>query len=411
MSYLDFLLTNKRLLTFGILLTFSSSFGQTFLISLFVPHFLEEFSLTQGQFGSFYSGITLLSALCIPYLGGILDRTQLRHYTLSLVVILALSSLTIFAAQNVILLFVGLLGVRLTGQGLLSHTALTSMARYFDNVRGKALGIVNTGFPFGEATFPVILAATIHLIGWRWSWALIGGFAVVILAPVVILLLSQLPSESDSAAVQENTNPTRDSWDRKRVLKDPSFYGLLPGLLVLPFIITGLFLYQSLLADSKGWTTATMALAFTTFALGRVLVSLLAGPLVDRFSACRLVPVFLFPLVAGLLGLAWFSGPWVPLVCFLLAGTSQGLAGVLKSAIWAEIYGVRYLGSIRSMTSSLAIFSCALSPALMGHLLDAGTSFDSMIYGGVILIGVITALVSWTSLNLYSSRVCPQHGL
>lgn len=411
MSYLDFLLGNKRLLTFGILLTFSSSFGQTFLISLFVPHFLEEFSLTQGQFGGFYSGITLLSAISIPYLGGILDRTQLRRYTLSLVVILALSSLTIFAAHNVIFLFVGLLGVRLTGQGLLSHTALTSMARYFDSVRGKALGIVNTGFPFGEATFPVILAATIHFIGWRWSWALIAGFAAVVLAPVIVLLLSQLPPESDSTIVQENRGFTRDSWDRKRVLRDPSFYGLLPGLLVLPFVITGLFLYQSLLAESKGWTTATMAVAFTTFAFGRVAVSLLAGPLVDRFSACRLVPIFLVPLMVGLLGLGWLSGPWVPLICFLLAGTSQGLAGVLKTAVWAEVYGVRHLGSIRSMTSSLAVFSCALSPILVGQLLDAGSSFDSIIYGGVILTGIVAGIASWTSLNLYSSRVCSEQGI
>ena len=61
-----------------------------------------------------------------------------------------------------------------------------------------------------------------------------------------------------------------------------------------------------------------------------------------------------------------------------LLGVSNGLTNVLLSSLWAEIYGVNYLGSIKALTGSLMVFSTALATALFGILIDLGYSIENI---------------------------------
>ena len=124
------------LLTYGVSLTFLSSVGQTFLVPLFVPHFLEAFALSEGGLGMLYSGATLGSALLLSWVGRWLDREHLHRFTLGVLGLLAAAAFPVAGAWHVAVLGVALPGVRLGGQGLSSHTALTAMARYFETGRG-----------------------------------------------------------------------------------------------------------------------------------------------------------------------------------------------------------------------------------------------------------------------------------
>ena len=139
----------------------SSSFGQTFFISLFVPRFMADFDLTKGDFGLLYGGCTLLSALCLPLLGSRIDHLELKRYTALTIGGLALAALTVSAAPHVALLALGIVGLRLSGQGLLGHISQTVMAREFAASRGKALGVAGLGYPLGEAVLPMACATVI----------------------------------------------------------------------------------------------------------------------------------------------------------------------------------------------------------------------------------------------------------
>ena len=79
---LRFILTHPRVLGFGVLLTLFSSFGQTFLISIFVPRLLESFGLGTAAFGTLYAAATLCSALCLPYFGRLIDRVPLARFSM-----------------------------------------------------------------------------------------------------------------------------------------------------------------------------------------------------------------------------------------------------------------------------------------------------------------------------------------
>ncbi|HBV99664.1 MAG TPA: MFS transporter, partial [Bacteroidetes bacterium] len=122
-NYLDFIFREWRILVFGASLTFFSSFGQTFLFSLFVPFFLDEFSLTNGTFGSLYSLATLSSAALLPVAGQWIDRIPVKHYSTAVALILALASLIMANSWGLATLFLAIFLLRLAGQGLSGHTA------------------------------------------------------------------------------------------------------------------------------------------------------------------------------------------------------------------------------------------------------------------------------------------------
>jgi MFS family permease len=386
-AYFRFFLTHPRVLSFGVLLTLFSSFGQTFLISIFVPRLLDEFALNTAQFGALYAVATLTSAASLPFFGRMIDRACLRRFSLAVGLGLVLACFTMALATHVAVLFVAILGLRLTGQGLLSLTASTTMARVFEQGRGKALSVSGLGYPLGEGLLPLLVVLLIHTTGWRLSWGILGGFIAVALLPAMHSLLRDF----------ETRRPTHESLHRSArklaLFRDWRFYALLPGSLFLPLVLTALFLYQVPLAEYRGWSAQTMAAAFLGFAVTRMVASLITGPLIDRWSAVRLFPVILLPACAGLLVLSVDASTWVPFVYLAMAGMSQGIASPIMTAVWAEVFGVESLGATKGTVATIGIFTTALGPLLLGWLLNQNVSFATILPASAIL-GILASSVS-----------------
>lgn len=379
-------------------MTFFSSFGQTFFISLFVPGFLETFGISNAYFGTVYSLATLASAIVLAWVGSVIDRIPLQKYALMVAAGLVLSALFLAASQWVWMLLVGLFGIRLFGQGLSSHTAHTAMGRYFITMRGKALSIANMGYAFGEAVLPITAAAVIAALGWRAGWTTVAILILLTLPVLIITMLGKDPSRYGEVSLwpeKEKGGEPGSKWRRSKVLRDYRFYLFLPGIAISPFLLTGLFLYQTQLAAFKDWNIEILASAFIAFAAAKSSFSLISGPLVDRFSACRIFPFFLLPIFAGLLVLAISSHYLAPFVYLFLAGMSEGFGSNVKTSIYAELYGTANLGAIRSMMSMFMVLSTAVSPILFGYLLDAGITFGGIIYGSMGALIVIIFLASF----------------
>jgi MFS family permease len=170
----------------------------------------------------------------------------------------------------------------------------------------------------------------------------------------------------------------RRSWTRREVLRDGRFFLALPAVLAPGFIMTGLFIHQGHLVTEKGWSMTWYASCFVGFAAAQLPASLLAGPLVDRVGARRLVPFMLLPLGLALLVLAMTRHPAGALAYLVLAGLTSGVAGPTVGALWAELYGVAHLGAIRALVTSLGVFATAVSPVLMGLLIDAEATMETI---------------------------------
>ena len=78
-----------------------------------------------------------------------------------------------------------------------------------------------------------------------------------------------------------------------------------------------------------------------------------------------------------------------------LLGLTNGLTNVLMSSLWAEIYGVNYLGSIKALTASFMVFSTALATAIFGLLIDKGYSIENIagICSAYIVVTMIIVIV------------------
>ena len=366
-------------LSIGVLLIFSSSIGQTFFISLFSGEIRNEFSLSHGMFGIFYSAATLLSAIVFFWLGKLTDQFNLTF--LGLVTLGALSGFAFLlsSADTIFILFLSLLGLRLFGQSMLGHIAITAMGRWFSEKRGRAFSIALLGHPIGEALLPSLIIYFLLQFTWRDIWLGIGIIIIIIFLPLVYWLGKYLKSRqlcrsNDNSL--ESKNILNVSWNRSQVLKDLRFYQIIPGLLASPFIVTGVFFHQIHLVETKSWSITLFAYSYPFFALSVIGITFVTGWLVDRFSTIHLLRFFLLPLAFGLLLLASTDNTYVAPLFMILMGASSGAATIIISSIWVELYGINYLGSIRAMCFSMVVLSTSISPALMGLLLDKGVTLN-----------------------------------
>lgn len=380
-AYLAFLRRHPGKLALGVALTFFGSFGQTYFIALFGGEIRAQFGLTPGGFGAVYSAATLTSAALMIQAGAMIDRVALRPYIKAIVLGLTAPALlfSFLDTASVIVLFITILLLRLCGQGLMGHTASTIMARDFDRDRGKAISLATLGHSAGEAVFPLIAVALMALWGWRGTWLAVAGVLALVALPLLMRLSNQRPGAVTSVPIAPLASGQTGDWTRRRVLLDPAFYLLLPATLAPPFINTGIFFHQVPLVEAKSWPLALFASAFTTYAVVTVAATLYGGRLVDRTSAGAVLRYALLPLALGLAVLAAMDHPLAAHGYMVLAGMSQGLFYTIATALWAELYGLRHLGAIRALATSMMVISTGLSPALFGWLIDAGVAIDTIL--------------------------------
>jgi MFS family permease len=379
-SYLRLVASQPRLLGFGFAMTFASSIGQTFFIGAFGPSIQQEFALSHGEWGGIYMAGTLLSAALLPWTGAQIDRLPLARYTAMVVAAMVFAAAFMALVPAAGLLIVAIFLLRQTGQGLASHTGTTATARHFGAHRGKAVAIAALGFAAGETILPLLAVLAIAAVGWRAAY---GGSAVVlalVLPPILWALLrgSKIGPPPSSAVGAGAGDGAAGSWTRREVLRDGRFYLLLPAVLAPSFVGTALFFHHLALAELKGWSAAWLTGSYWVYAVGAVLATLAAGPLIDRITAVRVLPGFLLPLAVGLIVIWAFDDPiWAWPYLFLM-GLTSGIAYTAITALWAEVYGLRHLGAIRSLAVAISVFASALGPAVMGGLMDGGVAVETI---------------------------------
>jgi sugar phosphate permease len=378
---LHFLKAHARWLAAGFLLALASSFGQTYFIALFAGEIRSTFDLSHGAFGGLYTIATLASAGTLVWLGHLADRMRLAGLSAIALCALAAMSLAMAGVSSIVMLVGVLFGLRLFGQGLLTHIAMTAMARWFAEHRGRALSIAALGHPTGEAILPSIVVVLAIAIGWRGTWLAASAFLFAA-APLVFWMLRREPASAPirlGSGARGAARSDRRQWTRSEVLRDRHFYALLPGIMAPSFMTTAVFFHQVHLAETKAWTLSWFAACYPIYALATVLVSLASGWAIDRTGAARLLPFYLVPLASGLLALATVDGPPAAVLFMTLAGITSGSAVTLLGALWAELYGTRHLGAIRALAVASMVLSSALGPGVMGALIDWGVSLEDQL--------------------------------
>ena len=386
---------NKKIIIFGFIFTFFSSFGQSFFLGLFNSPIRNELGITHGQFGNIYAMATIISSVLLIWVGKKIDEYQIFYYSFFVIILLFLSSLFFSFINNIFLLAIGIFLMRFSGQGLMSHTSTTTISRFFEKSRGKALSTIWFGLSSAEFILPVFVTYFFVIYSWRTVWQGIAVIIILFLPIVIFNTIRSVKLESREKDQNPKINLKIKSWRRVEVIKDFRFYIVSLNMLAMPWVATGVFVYQSFITESKMWSIYTIPKAFMVYSITSIITLFFSGFLVDKFTSRKLIPLMNIPLLFAMLVLFYNEQEISAFIFLGLIGVSNGLANVLGSSTWAEIYGVKYIGSIKALTTALMVFSTAFGTAVFGVLIDIGYDIENIaLIAGVYIIISLALLVS-----------------
>lgn len=376
MARRGFLLDNAQWLGAGALLMFLSSFGQTFFISVFAGHLQQTFGLSHGAWGSLYAIGTTASAIVMIWAGVLADTMRAR--ILGTYCLLGLAIACFFMAINPLaaLLPFAIFFLRFAGQGMVSHIAIVSIARWFVATRGKALAVSSLGFNLGEILLPIAFVFLMGFIDWRLLWVAAGIIAIAAILPFRQLLSTErVPAGQDTSDVQAGMDSRH--WTRLEALRHPLFWLLVPAIVGLPAFGTAFLFHQVHFAEVKGISHLTFVAMLPIYSVIAIGAMVLSGIALDKVGTPRLIPYYLLP-AAGAFAVAAVADNTLGIaLSLILFGLTTGSSGTLTNAFWAEVYGTAHIGAVKAMVAAVMVFGSAIGPALTGLLIDWGIGLET----------------------------------
>jgi len=352
MPILAFLRDNAPWLAAGVLLTFLSSFGQTYFISVFAGEIRGAFDLSHGEWGGIYSLGTTASALVMVWAGGLTDLFRVRILAPFVLVAMMLACLAMALNPSWWLLPVIVFALRFTGQGMMSHLAVVAMARWFVASRGKALSVATLGNALGEAILPLTFASLLIAHDWRSLWIVAAALAILGI-PFLLMLLRRERTPQSWAQTSQSLGMEGRHWTRGQALGHFLFWFMVPALLGPSAFNTAFFFHQVHIAEVKQIAHVELVAMFPVYTAVAVGAMVLSGLALDRLGTARVLPFIQIPMIAAFL---FFSVSEEPLL--LLAGSA-------------------HMGRIKAMAAAIMVFGTALGPGITGLAIDLGLGIEA----------------------------------
>lgn len=400
-SFIPLIRQEWRLLLFGFVMMFATSPGQTYFIALFSGEIRADLSLSHGEFGAVYSIATMTSAVVLLWTGVLVDRIDLRIFARYAVIGLAIACLALAFSQNIVMLVIAIFLLRQLGQGLMYMTSTTAIVRYLEPNKGKATALSSLGYSFAEASMPSLVILLLLVMSWRQSWMLFAGILAITVPVALHMLLKGHDQrhqqyltnlDNDEAETAETKVYRRRQWTRAEVIRDPLFYLFTPGLLAQSLLFTGFMFHQIHLVEEKGWPLVVWGSLYLLYALSTVVMNLIIGALIDRYGAVRLAPFVTIPMGIGLLILSSSDSVFVAVIFMLCMSMSSAAQGTTSAPFFAERYGSKNLGAIKSLGTFMMVLMSAISPAMLGWGIDSGIRMDTLAKIGAVYVAITSAM-------------------
>jgi len=393
-----FLLYDPKLLLYGFSILFFASYGQTFFISLFNTEIRIFYNLSDGEFGLVYAIATLSSSFLLISFAKLIDHLDLRVYSFIITLGFLFACMgMVLLIDNILYLFLIIFMLRFFGQGAMDHAGGTTMARYFGNDKGKALSVATLGGMMGVMFLPYLALNFFKDTELKQLW-LYATFSIIIFIPFIFYTLSNHKNRHDKFKTELKDNLLNKKLRTRDVLKDKKFYIYLPISISASFICTGLMFHQIYIIDQKGWSLQMLGSSYIFLGIFSILGLLIGGPLVDKFDTKKTALTTLVPLFLLLLVLITFEGEFFLIIYMSLFGLTMGIGRPFIGSLWAEIYGVESLGTVKALLHAGAVFSSALSPLVFGYLIDWGFNIITIVSISILIIIVSTLLPIYNKL-------------
>jgi len=378
----------------GVMGAIMSSPGQTYSVSIFIEHWIRDLGTNRATVSTLYMMGTLTAGLTMPFVGRQIDERGPRVVVVVVTMLFALACVYVSFVQNVVMLGIGFLFIRMLGQGSMTIVSGNILNQWWVRRRGLILSIAGVLMSlFGSGSFPMLIHMLIERFGWRSSYRILGLAIVTIMLPVGQLFYKRrpedygllpdgakpLPTEAsagdEQAATAGESAFIEENWTSREAVRTKAFWIIGLGLGSISMLGTGLqFHMVSIFADA-GLAIGIAAGAFMKVALTGALVRIASGVLLDRIPVRLLLFAALLGQTASLLIAPRLSAStaWVYLT---VLGVTGSLQMTVSAVIWAKYFGRKHLGSITGVAALLNVGGSALGPMPMGIARDMFGSYN-----------------------------------
>ena len=386
----NFFLHDPKLLLYGFCIIFFGSYGQTFFIALFNNDIKKLYNLSDGEFGLVYALSTTLSALLIINFAKLIDFIDLRIYSFMITLGMFLTCLAFyFFPSNTIFLFIILFALRFFGQGAMSHAGITTMTRYFGKDRGKAISTGNLGGMIGIMFLPLLVVYLNNYFSFRQIW-LLSSLSLILFMPILYLLLNNQTERQNKFT--ESRDNIKKLWTTIDVLRNKKFLTYLPLTTSFSFIGTGLVFHQIFIFTEKGWTLEMLGTGFIFLGAFSVLGLILGGPLIDILNPKKAILFVMLPIFIAITVLLFFDNFYFLLIYMSLYGFNLGISSPFTGSLWAELFGLDSIGTVKALFHAIVVFASALSPVVFGYVIDWGFGVGIISSISLLIIIIATSL-------------------
>lgn len=362
--------------TLGMIMT---SPGQTYVISMFVDHFIKDLSTDRTTVSALYMGATLTGSLALPGVGRLIDKHGCRKAVFAITALFGLACLAMSRVGGLISLALGFVAMRMLGQGSLSLVAVNVINQWWVKRRGAVMGISGMAAALlGTGLFPPLVNRLITAFDWRSAFVVLGLVLWTIMLPLGWLLFRDTPElyglEPDGGKRpnpgSSAADPPQEGWTLDEARRTPIFWIVSAGLACIAMLITALHFHVVSIFEDNGLDRSMAADIFFPIAATTAVITLASGFLKDRFPVKYLLAGALALMAASVLLATRLNSFHLALAYGLCMGGTAGLFRTVSSVVWADLYGRTHLGAISGLASTLMVAGSALGPLPLGYARD-----------------------------------------
>ncbi|MGQ0484588.1 MAG: MFS transporter [Hyphomicrobiales bacterium] len=364
-------------------------------VSVITDEWVRNLGWSKTFIGSGQSVALIMVAVFAPVAGNLADRFGARAMLVAGLAVLAAGFLA-FAA-------VPLAGIYILGYGVIGgmgfatanmHLISTALAKIFDENRGLATGIANSGATAGQFITVPLLAASLTWFSWRWAIAA-AALACLVMAAVIWVLLKPTRKE----AARAKTISKEPLWDRLGyLLANPTFHILYWSFFICGITTTGAiethFLPYAAYCGfppvpASGIYGLTMAINFAGM--------MLSGWLTDRVNRPLLLGSIYIVRSLSFIVLMYAGASYEMMILFAIVFGIFDYSTVPPTAsLVASHLGLKIMGLAMGLISGGHALGGAVGAFLGGYLFDLFARYTEMwwlAFGTAVLAGAMVFML------------------
>ena len=378
---------------FGVTSLYGSTFG------LMMLPMQKELGWSRGDIAFSLTLMTLFGPAILPLVGWVIDHVRLRPLILWGVALQSVSLAAFGFMHGSVWVYYGLcLAMIVTASGASMLTLAKLLQTWFDKALGRALGILFAMITVGAVIHPQLLRLVLQAASWREAFMAMGALSLAFGGLAAWFLVREGPGAAASAGSAQKTRPDpggdASPTTMRGFLVDRTWWVLALWNMLFAFAVGAILLHFAAMMQDRGLSLAQAATAMSIIGLGGFVGNLMAGWLIDRFSATALARVFvLAPLAAAVL---LYTGSGVALALFsaVLLGVFNAGDHSLSVFLARRYFSAGAFGRASASQQIATALGGGVSPWISGLVHDRTGSYDMALLMAIAAF-VAAAAAAW----------------